>query len=117
VSRIDYHAQQVKRAEEIGLRQTSDRGCPRELVGLPHLDERCWCTSRLNDHSATYTTHKYNRHVVIWEPYGAWGSELEPVLIMARTDGLKVEISVDSPWNPGHTIAIGFYVPAELEPS
>jgi len=117
MTRIDYHAQQKQRAEEWGLQQTSDNGCPRKLVGLPHLDERCWCTSRLNDHSATYITRKHNRHVVIWEPYGIWARDLEPILIAAQTEGLTVQIDASSPWNPGHTIAINFYVPTELEPS
>ena len=97
-----------ERAEEYGLRRISDGRCPRQLVGKRHLEDKCWCASRLNDHSATYTRH--GRRLVAWEPYDGYPRDLAEVFEAARADGLSVVVTGMSPWNPGSTFALWFEV-------
>ena len=102
------------RALDRGLRQTSTGSCPRRLVSRAHLEEKCWCCSRLNDHGRRYRATRDDRPVVLWEPYNAYGEELAAVLAAAAADGLRVSLTGASPWNPGSTFAIAFTAEATL---
>lgn len=93
---------------DYGLRQISTGSCPRRLVNLPCLHAECWCASRLNDHGRRYRTIAGDRPVVLWEPYSAHPEELAPVLAAAAADGVAVEVTGSSPWNPGRTVALVF---------
>jgi hypothetical protein len=62
-------ADHKNRAADLGLRLTSTNSCPRRLINKPHLEEQCWCTSRLNDHGRRYRTSDNNEPIVMWEPY------------------------------------------------
>jgi hypothetical protein len=100
-------ADHKNRADDLGLRFTSAGSCPRRLVNKPHLEEKCWCTSRLNDHSRRYRDNN-NQPVIMWEPYDADRDELLFLMAYAYDDGLQVTVSGQSPWNPGHTFGIQF---------
>jgi hypothetical protein len=102
------------RALELGLRRTSMSSCPRRLVGQRHHDdETCWCRSHLNDHGRRYLRND-GAPLVLWEPYDVDPLDLFEVAAYARVDGLRVDITGTSPWNPGHTIAIAF-IPKDLD--
>ena len=108
-----HRAARQKRLTELCWRELSDDGCPLRLVGRQCLNDRdgyeygdCWCCSRLNDPSATYTDRPGHRFV-LWEPYGADGDALAEVIAQARTAGLRVTIT-SSVWNPPSTIGIRF---------
>jgi hypothetical protein len=94
-------------AADLGLRLTSTSSCPRKLVNKPHLEEKCWCTSRLNDHGRRYHD-SHDEPVVIWEPYDASRDELLHLMAHAYDEDLQVTVSGESPWNPGRTFAILF---------
>lgn len=81
--------------------------CPRWLVDQPCRGPECYCQSRLADHGATYRIVD-GRHIVAWEPYQADPSELFPVAMAAQLDDIYVCLDGQSPWNPGHTLAIIF---------
>jgi hypothetical protein len=44
----------------------------------------------------------------MWEPYDADRDELLHLMANAHDDNLRVTVSGQSPWNPGHTFAIQF---------
>jgi hypothetical protein len=91
-----------------GYTQVSDNRCPRRLVGKRHRDLECWCTSRLNDHAATYRRH--GQRLVLWEPYQASAEDLADVFAAALADGLRVTLHGSSPYFPGGTLALEFSV-------
>lgn len=100
-----------ERVEHYGYQQTSNNRCPRRLTGKRHRDEDCWCSSRLNDHSATY--HRHGVQIVLWEPYDVHPEELARVVTAAASDSLSVGLSGASPYNPGSTVAITFQLAAD----
>jgi hypothetical protein len=100
-------ADHKNRAADLGLRLTSTSSCPRKLVGKPHLDEKCWCTSRLNDHGRRYKSND-GESAVMWEPYDADRDDLLHLMAHAYDEGLHVTVSGLSPWNPGRTFSITF---------
>jgi len=103
----DHQAEHRSRAADLGLRQTGIRSCPRQLAGKQHRPG-CWCSSRLNDHGRRYQTVRDGTPVVLWEPYDAAGDELAEVIAAAAVDGITVNVSGASPWNPGATFALTF---------
>lgn len=91
-----------------GLRLVSDRSCPRLLVGKRCKQDDCWCQSWLNNHGNRYERTNTGRDLIMWEPYSADDRRLAEVLTAATADGIDVDLSGVSPWNPGYTMAITF---------
>jgi len=109
----DHYAERERRAKENDGWDLADDEikCPRLLVGRPCLNEdepgKCWCSSRLKDHAATWF-ERGGTAFVLWEPYGPVDDEeLADLFAKAHADCLQVEICA-SPWNPGRTIGIRF---------
>jgi hypothetical protein len=96
-------------------RLIGEDSCPRSLVGLPHLDD-CWCMSRLHQHGRRWVdVSAPSMPLVLWEPFNVNGADIGAVTARAEADGIGVEVTGESPYDPGGSFALVFYA-LEAEP-
>lgn len=102
--------QQDEWAAERRWRPSKAPACPRVVVGKRclqlHLSGRCVCVRyrALLDHGRCWLAGR--RHIVTGEPYHVDVDQLAAFAEELRALGVDIDISGNSPWNPGQTVRI-----------
>lgn len=93
-------------AEARGLRRVQGAQCIRRLTGEAHDAIACDCHQPWADHGRLYETAD-GRLAFVSQPYASIDDPgLVPAYEYATRHGLELEVSRDSWWMPGHTVAL-----------
>ena len=102
-------------ARRQGYKWAGDVRCPRTLAGWRHIPWwesgdglKCWCYSRLADHTAAWQRISDGQLCEVWQPYDVTPEELADLRAVAAADGVDVAVAEESWWNPGATTALVF---------
>lgn len=98
--------------EARGLIRTEARACPRTVLGQRCRIVACTCTEwqqrfRVWDHVAMWREPGTRNYVLTLEPYlSSDSAQVSNFVDAVALDGFHVEVSPDSPWNPGATVLL-----------